>query len=84
MLRVSLVNDQGTVVAGGGLDPGYPLPGRIRQAQFALPRGTAWKGLRLRAELEVKSVRHPVRWACRQSLEEDGSLRLRPTRGIAG
>jgi hypothetical protein len=24
-----------------------------------------------------------VRWACRQKLEEDGSLVLRPTRGLA-
>ena len=38
---------------GGGLDPGYPLPGKIRQARFALPRGTDWKGLKLKAELEV-------------------------------
>jgi len=67
---------------GGGLDPGYPLPGKIRQAQFALPRGADWKGLKLKAEIEVKGGRHPVRWACHQALEEDGSLRLRPTRGL--
>ena len=35
------------------------------------------------AELEVKGVRYPVRWACRQMLEEDGSLRLRRTRGVS-
>jgi hypothetical protein len=83
VLRVNVTTNDGTVLAGGGLDPGYPLPGKIRQAQFALPRGTDWKGLKLKAEIEVKGVRHPVRWACHQALEDDGSLRLRPTRGLA-
>jgi hypothetical protein len=83
VLRVNVTTNDGTVLAGGGLDPGYPLPGKIRQAQFALPRGTDWKGLKLKAEIEVKGLRHPVRWACHQALEDDGSLRLRPTRGFA-
>jgi len=82
VLRVTVTSADGTLNVGGGLDPGYPLPGRIRQARFPLPRGADWKGLRLRAELEVKGVRHPVRWACRQSLNEDGSLTLRPTKGV--
>jgi hypothetical protein len=82
VLRVRVTSDDATVDVSGGLDPGYPLPGRIRQAQFPLPKATDWKGLRLRAELEVKGVRYPVAWACRQKLEEDGSLRLRPTRGL--
>jgi hypothetical protein len=84
VLRVGVVNGAGTVMASGGLDPGYPLPGKIRQAQFVLPKGTDWKRLKLRAELEVKGVRYPVRWACHQRLEEDGSLALRPTKGLAG
>jgi hypothetical protein len=75
-LRVTVVNEEGTVNAGGCLDPGYPVPGKIRQAQFALPEGTAWEGLRLRAELEVKGVRYPVRWACRQRTNPDGTLTL--------
>ena len=36
------------------------------------------KGLKLRAEIEVKGMRYPVRWACHQKLNEDGSLTLRP------
>ena len=60
----------------GSLDAGYPLPGKVRQAKFALPKGTKWKGLRLKAEIEVKGQRYPVRWACRQKLNEDGSLTL--------
>jgi hypothetical protein len=83
VLRVTVASDDGKVKVTGGLDAGYPLPGRIRQAQLPLPRGTDWKGLRLRAEIEVKGVRYPVRWACRQALNEDGSLTLRPTRGLA-
>jgi len=62
---------------GGSLDPGYPLPGKTRQAQFVLPRGTNWEGLRLKAEIELKGMRCPVRWDCHQELEDDGSLRLR-------
>jgi hypothetical protein len=34
--------------------------------------------LKLRAEIEVKGMRHPVRWACHQKLNDDGSLTLRP------
>ena len=82
VLRVEVTTPDGRLLAGGGLDPGYPLPGKIRQARFALPAGTDWKGLLLKAQLEVKGVRHPVRWACRQSLERDGSLKLRQTQGL--
>ncbi len=82
VLRVSVTTDDGRVLAGGGLDPGYPLPGKIRQARFELPRGTDWKRLKLRAEIEVKGVRYPVRWACHQALEQDGALRLRRTTGL--
>lgn len=77
-LRVSVISDDGKVKVGGSLDPGYPLPGKIRQAQFILPSGVDWKGLKLMAEIEVKGVRHPVQWACPQKLNDDGSLTLRP------
>ena len=55
----------------------------MRQAQFILPKGTEWKGLKLKAEIEVKGVRHPVRWACHQKVNPDGSLTLRPTKGLS-
>ena len=38
----------GRVLASGGLDAGYPLPHRVRQAKFPLPRNTDWKGLRVK------------------------------------
>jgi len=82
VLRVSILDAAGRVLASGGLDPGYPLPGKVRQAKFPLPRGTDWKGLRAKAEIEVKGQRYPVRWSCRQSLGADSSLTLQPTPGI--
>jgi len=82
VLRVTVADTNGKPLAGGCLDAGYPLPGKVRQAKFALPKGTKWAGLRLKAELEVKGQRYPVRWACRQKLNEDGSLTLRQTTGL--
>jgi hypothetical protein len=83
VLRVRVVSDDGRVDVGGSLDPGYPLPGKVRQAQFILPKGTEWKELKLKAEIEVKGVRHPMRWACHQKVNPDGSLTLRPTKGLS-
>jgi hypothetical protein len=54
----------------------------VRQAKLPLPKGTKWQGLRLKAEVEVKGQRYPVRWACRQKLNEDGTLTLRSTVGL--
>src|SRR5262249_49508743 len=71
----------GRPIVAGGLDPGYPPPGGIRQARLPFPPGTDWKGPQLRADPDVKGVRPPARWARRQALNEDGSLTLRPTRG---
>ena len=61
-------------------DAGHPLPGKLHQAQFILPKGTKWQGLKLKAELEVKGMRYPVRWACHQKTNDDGSLTLRSNR----
>jgi hypothetical protein len=82
VLGVSVVSADGKVNVAGYLDAGYPRSGKVRQAKFALPRGTKWQGLRLKAEIEVKGQRYPVRWACRQKLNEDGSLTLRQTVGL--
>jgi hypothetical protein len=82
VLRINVLDAVGRTLATGGLDAGYPLPGKVRQAKLPLPQGTDWKGLRLTAQIEVKGQRHPVRWACRQALEADGALRLRTTPGI--
>jgi len=78
IFRVTVESQDGKVLKSGCLDAGYPLPGKIRQAQFVLPNVADWKGLKLRAEIEVKGMRYPVRWACHQKLNYDGSLTLRP------
>jgi hypothetical protein len=77
VLRVTVESEDGKNLCSGCLDAGYPLPGKIRQAQFVLPRQTKWQGLKLRADIEVKGMRYPVRWASHQKLNEDGSLTLR-------
>ena len=78
VLRVTVKSADGKVLKSGCLDAGYPVPGKLRQAQFVLPQGTKFEGLKLHAEIEVKGMRYPVQWACRQKLNEDGSLNLRP------
>jgi hypothetical protein len=82
VLRISILDANGRVLAAGGLDAGYPLPHKVRQAKFPLPRGTDWKGLRVKGEIEVKGQRYPVRWSCRQALNPDHTLTLRPTPGV--
>ncbi len=72
-LRVYVESLDGKVRIGGSLDPGHPYGGRLRQAAFVLPRGLEGQTMKLRAELEVKGVRRPVRWACAQPLAPDGS-----------
>jgi hypothetical protein len=82
VLRISVLDAAGAVLVSGCLDAGYPLPGKVRQAQFPLTKGTDWKGLRIKGEIEVKGQRYPVRWASRQSLNSDGTLTLRATPGL--
>ncbi|QXQ06771.1 twin-arginine translocation signal domain-containing protein [Sphingosinicellaceae bacterium] len=77
VLRLTVFSDDGTINASGCVDAGYPEPTGIRQAMLMLPSDAKWAGLKLKAEIEVKGVLYPVRWACRQHLNADGSLTLR-------
>lgn len=77
VLYLTVFSEDGTVNVGGGIDAGYPLPRGVRQCQLVLPKGSRWEGLRLKAELEVKGQRYPVRFACHQETNADGSLTLR-------
>jgi hypothetical protein len=61
----------------GCVDAGYPRPTGVRQAMLFLPPGTRMAGLKPKAGLEVKGMRHPVGWACAQKTNTDGSLALR-------
>lgn len=78
VLRITVFSEDGKVNVSGCVDAGYPKPVGVRQAMFLLPPGTDWKQLKLKAELEIKGLCHPVRWACRQATNTDGSLTLRP------
>ena len=70
-------SEDNKINVSGCVDPGYPKPTGVHQAMLMLPTSVQWEGLRLKAELEVKGVRYPVRWACRQKVNADGSLTLR-------
>jgi len=77
VLGVYTETPDGKVKVGGNLDAGQPYAGKVRQASFILPQGLDGKELHLRAEIEVKGVSHPVRWACQEALNPDGSLTVR-------
>ncbi|KQC30728.1 hypothetical protein [Flagellimonas eckloniae] len=76
-LCISIVDEAGNMVSSGSMDPGYPLPGKVRQASFTFPKDTLWDTLSLKAEIEVKGVKYAIKWACSQELENDGTLRLK-------
>jgi len=71
----------GRVKLGGNLDAGQPRAGQIRLASIILPKGMDGQQVVLRAELEVKGVRRPVRWACHEPTNPDGSLTIRLKKG---
>ena len=75
-LRVFVETPDGKVRVGGSLDSGHPHAGRLRQASFILPRDFAGSTVTMRAEIDVKGVRRPARWACAQPVNPDGSLTL--------
>jgi hypothetical protein len=71
----------GSVKLGGNLDAGQPYAGNLRQASIILPKGMDGQQIRLRAELEVKGVKRPIRWACHNPTNPDGSLTIRLKKG---
>ena len=75
-LRVFVESPDGPLRVGGSLDPGHPLAGRLRPASFILPRDFRGDTVSLRAEIEVKGVRRPARWACAQATS-NGTLTLK-------
>jgi hypothetical protein len=76
-LHVVMETPDGSLRAGGALDPGHPYGGKLRQASLRVPRVLEGGTVRLRAEIETKGRRRPVRWACAQPVEADGSLAVR-------
>ncbi len=77
VLQVNAKTPDGKPIAGGGLDAGHPMAGRVRQAALMLPRELEGQFVHLTAEIETKGgVRRPVRWACEQPVEPDGGFRV--------
>jgi hypothetical protein len=74
VLRLSIESLDGKFRSSGGLDAGHPFGGRIREASFLVPRDVGERRFKLRAEIETKGVRRPVKWACEQPLESDGAF----------
>jgi hypothetical protein len=77
ILNVRVEDRAGRLLAGGGLDAGHPFAGRLRLASFVLPSGLDGTEVVMKAELETRGVRRPVRWACAQPLNPDRSLTLK-------
>jgi hypothetical protein len=64
-----------TIKIRGNLDAGKSRAGQIRKAS-PIFKGMDGQQVTLRAELEVNVVWRPVRWACRQPTNPDGSLTM--------
>lgn len=77
VVRLILLDSSGQTIAESTLEAGQPIPHQVRLAQMELPEGVGWEGTSLKAELIVKSVHHPIRWACREAVNADGSITLK-------
>ena len=76
-LRLTVEMPERNFLMSGVLDAGHPHGGKVREAAFVLPAEIDGGPLRLRAEIETKGgVQRPVRWACAQSLNADGSFSI--------
>ena len=81
VLGIYAETPDGRVKVGGNLDAGQPRACQIRLASIILPKGMDGQQIVLRAELEIKGVRHPIRWACHEPTSPDGSLTIRLKKG---
>jgi hypothetical protein len=81
ILGIYAETTDGRIKLGGNLDAGQPHAGHFRQASIILPKGMDGQQIKLRAELDVKGVKRPVRWACHNPTNPDGSLTIRLKKG---
>ena len=77
VVQLTLLDHKGNPISESTLDAGHPIPHQVRLTRLELPAGLGWEGTRLRAELLVKGVRRPICWACRESVNPDGSITLK-------
>jgi hypothetical protein len=59
---------------GANLDAGQPHAGKVREASFIHPKRLDGKELNVLAAITTRGVVRPVRWACKEPLNADGSL----------
>ena len=76
-VRLTLLDPVGNPISESTLDAGHPIPHQVRLTPLELPMGIGWEELRLKAELVVKGVSHPIQWVCRESVNSDGSITLK-------
>lgn len=76
-IRLTLLDQGGDPLSSVTLEAGHPIPHQVKLTRFELPAGIGWEGTRLKAELIVKGMSHPVRWACRELLNPDSSITLK-------
>lgn len=76
IIRLTLLDQSGKLISNATLEAGHPIPHQVRLTRLELPADIGWEGKRLKAELIVKGMSHLVRWACRESINPDGSITL--------
>jgi hypothetical protein len=81
-VRLTLLDQNGQPIAESTLDAGHPTPHQVRLVSLKLPPGVGWEGTRLKGEIIVKGVNHPIRWACREADPDDGGLTLRRMKSL--
>ena len=81
ILGIYVESMDGTTKLGGNLDVGQPYAGKFRQASIILPKGMDGQQVKFRAALDVKGVKRPVRWACHNPTNPDGSLTIHLKKG---
>lgn len=77
VVRLTLLDQNQRPIAESRLEAGHPLPHQVKLVQLDLPAGLSWEGTRLKAQLIVKGMHHPIRWACREPVNADGSITLK-------
>jgi hypothetical protein len=76
-VRLALLDQMGNPISESTLDEGHPIPHQVRLIELELPAGVSWEGMSLKAELIVKDMIHPIRWACQESVNPNGSISLK-------
>jgi hypothetical protein len=77
ILHIYVESFDGSMKLSGSLDQGHPYARNITQASFILPTEMWGQRVRIKAELETRGeMFHPVQWACKQTLNKDGSFNV--------